>query len=185
MFCPTWRRDIAVDIARPQPDPVHGREMSNRIRDVRMQHELGLRRRTRREVELHRIAGPRLSVRLKFHRSIVPILVSMPSGRSRSYNNARATFLQLAKPRYAICSTHDVPHTTSFNAVGQIFSAEKRRCRQDDATKFDERQNRLPKGRQVAKHYHDAVAPIQGPIEAVQLWPLKASAGKIVLGTIF
>jgi len=31
----------------------------------------------------------------------------------------------------------------------------------------------------------DAIEPIQGPIEAIQLWPMKASAGNIVLGTIF
>src|SRR5208337_5273578 len=106
----TWRRDITVDVARPQPDPVHGREMSNRIRDVRVQHEFGLRRRTGGKVELHRIARPSFSVRLKFRRSIVSILVRMPSGHSPSYNNLGATSLQVAEP-HAVSAVHTMCRT--------------------------------------------------------------------------
>src|ERR1700692_3429380 len=158
MFRPTGRRDIAMDVARLQPDPIHGRKMSNRIRDVRVHHELGLRRRTRREVELHRIAGPCFPVWLKLRRSAVPIFIPMPIGYRATDNNAGAMFSQEVKPRYAICGTYDVPHTPSFNSVGEIVSAQKGRCWQDDGTKFDEGQNCVPKGENISKHHHDAIA---------------------------
>jgi hypothetical protein len=64
----------------------------------------------------------------------------------------------MIKPRYAIRGADDVPHTSSFNAVGEIASAEKRRCGQDDGAKFDKGQNRLPKGWNVSKHDHDPIA---------------------------
>ena len=91
----------------------------------------------------------------------------MPTGHRSTDNNAGAMFSQMIKPRYTIRGTHDVSHTPSFNAVGEIVSAQKRGCRQDDGTKFDEGQNRIPKRSNISEHHHDAIAATDAELPIV------------------
>jgi len=120
-------------VAGLDPDPIHGREMPYRIGHLGVHYELGLGRRTRCEVELHRIADSRCYVRLKLRRSTIPIFVGVPSGRRPTRNNAGAIFARLIKSGYAIRGTHDVLHAASDNAVGEIAFAKKRGGGQDDS----------------------------------------------------
>src|SRR6202007_304933 len=120
MFRPAGRRDITVDVARLQPDPIHSREMSNRVAYLRVYHELGLGRGTRREVKLHQIVAPRFSLWLKSRRNTVAIFVCLPFTHWSPYDDAGVVFSQSVELRRAICVAHDVPHSSPFNAVGKI-----------------------------------------------------------------
>src|SRR6185312_2038682 len=65
MLGPARRGNVQMDVAGPEPEPVHGREVANRIALVRMRHQLWLGGRPRSEVEQQRIAGPRCGARLE------------------------------------------------------------------------------------------------------------------------
>ena len=58
-----------MDVARLEAEPVHGRQMPDRIARVAVHHQLRPRRRARGEIEQHRIVGPRRPVRLERGRS--------------------------------------------------------------------------------------------------------------------
>src|SRR5439155_3401914 len=71
MLGPARRRDVQVDVARLQADPEHRRQMPDWIALMRMEYELGLRGRTRGEVEQQRIGRARLAVRFERSRLLV------------------------------------------------------------------------------------------------------------------
>ena len=51
VFGPSRRTDVPVQVVRLQADPVHGREMADRIALMRVLHEFGFRGGSRSEVE--------------------------------------------------------------------------------------------------------------------------------------
>ena len=60
---PTGRRDVEVHVPGLQADPVHRRQVADRIALVGVQNELGLGRRAGREVQQQRVGRAGLSVR--------------------------------------------------------------------------------------------------------------------------
>ena len=62
---PARRADVPVHVAFTQSDPVHRREVADRIAHVRVQHHLRLRRRAGREVEEKRVVAARLPIGLE------------------------------------------------------------------------------------------------------------------------
>ena len=81
MLRPARRCDVEMDVAGQQTEHEHRREVTDRIGAVRMQHELGLRRRSRREVEQHRIVGIGFRVGRERRRRVQEIVVAMPARR--------------------------------------------------------------------------------------------------------
>ena len=78
---PARRGDVEMHVAGQQAEPVHRREMADRIGAVRVQHELGLRRRAGGEIEQHRIVGVGLAVGRERGGRLQEIVVAMPARR--------------------------------------------------------------------------------------------------------
>ena len=80
---PARRRDVQMHVARPQADPIHRRQMADRIALVTVQDELRLRRRAGGEIKQQRIVGARFAVRRERRRRRVALLVRCPARRRR------------------------------------------------------------------------------------------------------
>ena len=62
---PAGRRNVEMHVVGLQAEPVHGRQMADRIARMRVQHQLRLRRGAGGEIEQQRVARPRRRVRLE------------------------------------------------------------------------------------------------------------------------
>ena len=71
MLGPARRRDVEMHVARPQPEPIHRRQVADRIALMAVQHELRRRRGAGGEIEQHRIVRPRLAVRRKIRGRLI------------------------------------------------------------------------------------------------------------------
>ena len=80
---PPGRRDVQVDVARFQPDPVHRRQVPDGVRGVGVLDQLRLGRRSRCEVQQQRVGPVRDSLGVERRRRALCVGVCVPARRAR------------------------------------------------------------------------------------------------------
>lgn len=157
-----------MDVPRPEPDPVHGGQVPDRVRDVGVLHELGLSGGARGEVEHQGVVRVRGAVGLEDGIGGCRLLVRLPAGAAAADRDTGVVAGHLVELRGVLGPDDDVPHPAAFDPVGQVGGAEQRGGRDDDGAQFHRGQRRLPQLDLVAEHDEDAVlgphAPVPQPV---------------------
>jgi hypothetical protein len=142
---PAGRRDVEMHVVGLQTEPVHGREMADRIARVRVHHQLRLRRGARGEIEQQRVARPRRRVRLETRARPQQIAPVAPARRRAADGDARqqavAAPLEFRRRRRL---GDDKAHAAARQALGDVGVGELRRRGNDDQTELHRRQQRDP-----------------------------------------
>ncbi len=156
---PARRGDVQVHVARPQAEPVHRRQVADRIALLVVQHELRLGRGAGGEVEQQRIRRARLALRREGSRALQQRVVLRPA-RGAADRDARDGGIEPLELRRIAAIGDDVPHPPAREAVPQVGAVEQRRRRDHHRAELHRRQHRLPQRHDVAEHHQDAVAAL-------------------------
>ena len=144
VLCPPRGRDVEMDVARTKADPVHRREMPYRVALVRVQHELGLGRGPRGEVEEQRIRCARSGVGRERGREAAGFGEVQPAGVG-SPTAMRVKSPPRASTFGGICRTgDDVSYGTPRDSIPQIVTREKAGRRDQHHAQLDGREHDLP-----------------------------------------
>ena len=156
---------------------------------MRVHHQLGLGRGAGGEVELQRIAGAGLTVRLECRWRSIALLVLMPALHLAADRDAGTASASLFNLRRKICRADDMPHSSSGNAIRNVIGREQRGGGNDHRAQFHHRQHGLPQRRDVAEHEQHAVATAHAQAAIVvseAIGPLrKLCECQLVLAAIF
>ena len=79
---PARRRNVEMHVAGPQPEPIHRRQMADRIALMAVQDELGRRRGAGGEIEQQRIVRPRFAVRRELRGRLIAVSYDTQPGTS-------------------------------------------------------------------------------------------------------
>jgi hypothetical protein len=158
VLCPARRRDVEVDVAGLHAEPVHRRQMPDRIALVAVQDELGLGRRAGGEIEQQRIARPGLAVRHELRRRLVGRLPGKPARRRPADDDARVVAWQIGEFSGIVGAGHDMPHTAAREAVVEIIAVQQGRRWNDHGAELHRRQHAFPQRCDIAEHQQQAVA---------------------------
>ena len=158
MLGPAGRRNIEMDVAGFQPDPVDGRQMADRIALVAVQHEFWRRRGARREIKQHRIVRPRLAVGRELRGCLVGFLVSHPARHGAADGDPRIVARQVGEFGGDVGTGDDVADAAAGKAIGEIVAGEQHGRRHDHGAELHRRQHAFPQRHDIAEHQQDAVA---------------------------
>ena len=122
VFRPARRRHVQVDVAGQQPQPVHRRQMPDRIGPVRVQHQLRLRRRAGGEIQQQRIVRIRLAIRAKVGRGGQQVVVAGPAGTG-SPMAMRVSCGRAPSNSGLRAGGHDMPRPAAIETIGQVVEA--------------------------------------------------------------
>ena len=157
---PARRGDVEMHVAGAQSQHEDRGEMADRITAMGMQHELGLGRRARREIEQHRIVGLRRPVRREFGRVIQQLGIRMPAGRGVSDGDACQALVEALELRRFTGGGHHMARPSTLEAVGEIDRREQGGRGNDDGAQLHGGQHHFPERRHVAQHQQHAVAAL-------------------------
>ena len=147
-----------MHVALLQPQPVHRREMADRIALVGVLDQLRLGGGAGGEVQQQRCVRRRRPVRREDGGGAVGVLVMHPTGGRLADGDPRVVALDLGELAGIARSCDDVADVAALEAVEQLVVADHRRCRHDDGAELDRRQHHLPERHDVAEHQQEAVA---------------------------
>ena len=142
-----------------------------------MDHQLGLRGRSRCEVQEHRLIGRRRGPEARKRIGLVTFLEAAPSAECAPDRDAqrrpRQAF-EFGRPR--VVGKHRA-HAAPGEAVLEIRPLQKRSRRNDHRAQLDRRQHGFPKSRHVAQHKEQSVSR-QDPLILQPVGHLVGSACK-------
>jgi len=160
------KKQLQACLAQPgvaglQADPVHRRQMPHRVALVAVQHQLGLGRGARGEVQEQRVVGPGRGVgdvrRGRLQRGRVVLPARRHLARRSTDHDARVIageHVELGRGRR---SADHVPDGTALEAVGQIVGADQRGGGHDHRAQLHARQHGFPQRHLVGQQQHHAV----------------------------
>ena len=114
-----------MQIAGAQPDPIHRRQVADRIALMAVQNELRRRRGARGEIKQHRIVGARLAVGRKRGRRRIAGLEGNPAWNLLADHDAGVVARQVGEFRRGIGVGDDMAHTAAREAVGEIVAGQQ------------------------------------------------------------
>ena len=155
---PAGRGDVEMDVAGPQAQPVHGREMADRIALVAVQDQLRLAGGAGGEIEQQRIGRPGLAVRHECGRRRIGVLVVLPARRRAADDDPRVVAGEVVELGGIRGAGDHVAHPAAGEAVEQVVAGQQRGRRHDHRAELHRRQHRLPQRHDVAQHQQHAVA---------------------------
>ena len=158
VLAPARGADVQVHVVRPQADPVHGREVADRVALVRVQHELGLGGRARGEIEQQRVVHGGRAVGGEDRVVAVGLLEGDPAGGGAADADAAVVARQIREFRRVARTGDDVAHVAALQAVAQVVGRQQRRRRDHDHPHLDGRQHEVPERHLVAEHHQQPVA---------------------------
>ena len=161
---------------RLQAQGEHRRQAADRIRPVRMQHELRFRRRAGGEIQQQRIVGVGFRVRREIRRGFPQIVERVPAFDRLADGDARQVLAEAVEFAGFRRCRDDVPRPPAFEPVGEIDRRQQRRRRNDHRAELHRRQHRLPQRHYVAEHQQHPVAtlhpqaaqPVGDPVRPVR-----------------
>ena len=158
---PSRRRNVHVNVARAQSQPVHRRQVADWVALVRVQHQLGLGGRARGEVEQHGIGGEGRGVGHVRGRGAGGVAEWPPAGgRVAAHRDARVTAGQRFELDRLGAGRDHVPHLAALHAVAQVFGRQQHRGRNQHRAELDRREHHLPQRQLVAQHHQHAVTAL-------------------------
>ena len=157
---PPRRADVHVDVPLPDPDPVHGGEVADRVAALGVQHELRLRGGPAREVEQHRVVDVGLAVRDEVGRLVVGVVVGEPAAHLLPDHDAGEVPRETPHLLGSVRVGDDVAHLAPLQPVLDVLRGEERGGRDEHRAELHGAEHDLPEGRRVGEHHEDAVAPL-------------------------
>ena len=158
---PAGRGNVEMHVVGLQAEPVHGRQMADRIARVRVQHQLRLRRGAGSEIEQQRVARPRRRVRLEMRARPHELGPVAPARRRAADGDTRqqagAAPLELRRGGRL---GDDEAHAAARQPVIDVGVVELRRRRDDHQAELHRRQQRDPQRRDIAEHQQQPVAAL-------------------------
>ena len=154
---PSGRADRQMNIARTQTQPVHRREVTDRVGDVCVLHELRATGRAGGEIVQQRVGRERAGVRHPIGRSAERLVVIGPSLWAVPDADAGHLLRQEGELVDMIPGCDHVRDRAALEAVLQVVAADRQRRGQDDRTDLGEREHRLPELDLIAEHQQDCV----------------------------
>src|SRR6266478_7266672 len=170
-----------------QPQPVHGRQMTDRIAHVRMRDELRLCGGAGGEVQEQQILGTRRRLRRELRDGGVRPIVPHPALHAWSHGDPQRRTRQSGEaPRKARIG-HDRLHLAALETIAQILALQQRRGRDHDRAEPDGREHRFPQRHAVRQHDEQAIPRAQDRLlimlpNSVPLWETMLAA--IRLGAV-
>ena len=155
---PAWRRDVQVHVAGAQAEPVHRRQVADRVALVGVQHQLGFGGRARGEVEQQRVARLRRPIGHELGRRVRAVGVALPTRDRAADGDARVVAGQRRELVGLRAGRDHVPHRAALHAVAQVLGGQQRGGRDQHRAELDRREHRLPQRQLVAEHHQQAVA---------------------------
>ena len=156
---PARRGDVEMDVSGLQAHPVHRREMSNGVGDMRMGDHLRLRRRARGEVKEEEIVGAGPALRIEVGGFLIgfgvgAVLLTRGLTTDDDADHLGVDVIELRGIRDA---GDDEFCLAAFHPVAQIDRPELSRRRQQHRTELDAGEHRLPEFHLVAEHHHHMI----------------------------
>lgn len=133
-----------MDVPRPDTRPVHRRQVPNGIRGVAVLDQLGLRGRTRGEVQQQRVRGPRPPIRRESCRRALSVTVRKPPGDRPANSNTRVAAGNPLELRDVGRSHHHVASLSPLDAITEVTGPKQRGRGDDHRPELHRRQDRLP-----------------------------------------
>ena len=147
-----------MHVAGTQAEPIHGRQMPDRIALMTVQHELGRRRGAGGEIKKERIVGAGFAVGRELRRRVVAFFVRHPAGRRAADGDACVIAGQLGEFRRDVGGGDDVAHAAAREAVGKVVAREQHGRRHDHRAELHRRQHAFPERGDIAEHEQNTVA---------------------------
>ncbi len=152
-----------MHVAGLEADPVHGRQVPDRVRRVGVLDEFGPGGGARGEVEHQRVVGPGRGVGREVGGGAVRLLQRQPALRGRTGRDARVGAGDLGELSGVLRARDDMPDPAAVDAVAQVGRAEQRGGRDDDRAQFHRRERGDPQFGLVAEHDEDPVLGAHAP----------------------
>ena len=149
-----------MDVAGPQAEAEHGREVADRIARVAVQHQLRPRRRARGEIEQQRIVGPRRAIGREIGAVLQQVGVVEPAGRRAANRDAHGVLAAADEFVDLGAIGDDKAGASARETVVDVGAAELRRRGDHDEAELHRRQRRDPQRRDVAEHQQQPVAAL-------------------------
>ena len=159
MLRPSRRRDVEVHVARLQTEPVHRRQVSDRIAHVSVLDQLRFRRGARREVQEQRVIRGRRSVRREGAPGGREVVVRHPFLDRIADRDAGQRTGDVREAVGQLGLRDDVSHPTPLDAVGDVRGREQRARGNHHRAQLGEREDALPELGAVTEHEQGPVAP--------------------------
>ena len=152
MLRPARGAQIQVHVPGLQSQPVHGRQMPDRVAHVRMRDELRPCGGAGGEVQEQQILGSRRRLRHELPGGAARTIVGNPALYVPSHGDAQRRTRQSGEaPRQARIG-HDRLHPAALEAIAQVFVLQQRRGRDHDRAEPDGREHGLPQRHAVRQH---------------------------------
>ena len=157
---PAGGGDVEVDVAGLEADPVHGRQVTDRVADLRVLDQLRLARRTGGEVEEQRVVRGRVHLG---HGTVVRrrVVVVEPTLDRRADGDADAVVRDPGVPAGLRAAGDDGPYAAALDPVREVGVGEQRGRGDHHRAGPDAAEHDLPQRDRVAEHDQDPVARLQ------------------------
>ncbi len=155
-----------MHVAGLQPDPVHGRQVTDGVRHVGVLDQLGAGGGAGGEVQHQRVVGGGGAVRGEGVGGAVHVLVGTPAGgrRAAAHGDARVVAGHVVELAGVLGARDHVPDPAAVDAVAQVGGAEQGGGRDDDRAQLHRGERGLPQLHLVAEHHEDAVLGAHAPL---------------------
>jgi len=148
---PSRSADVQVYVVGPDPNPIHGSEVTDRIALVSMQHELGQSGRPRSEIQHERIGRVGLAVWNEVGALLVGLRIGCPAWFRAADEYASVIAAQAGKFFGQSREGDHVPGLAAIEAVAQIGDGKQRGSGNHNGAQLECRQHDLPNRDQVGK----------------------------------
>ncbi|CAH0248414.1 hypothetical protein SRABI03_03149 [Microbacterium foliorum] len=154
---PARRRDVEVHVVGTHAQPPHGRQVPDRVRHVRVLHELRAAGGAAREIEQGGGVGGGRRVRLERRRCGGRVVEARPPvGDVVAHPDAQHLRVDVGDALGEAAGRHERAGTAVLHAVGEIGCREQRRGGDRHRPDLGDREHHLPQLDRVAEH-HDHV----------------------------
>ena len=160
MLGPAGGTDVPVHVAGLQPEPVHRRQVPDRIALLAVQYQLGFRGGAGRKVQKLRVGRLGRPVGLEVAGSLVGLFKLLPAGHRAADGDACVVAGQVAELFGVRVADDHVSYLAAVEAVTQVVGSQQRGGRRQHGAKFDRCQHRIPQRHLVAEHHQDAIAAL-------------------------
>ena len=170
MLRPPRRAQIQVYVPGLQSQPVHGREMPDRVADVRVRDQFRARGRARGEIQQQQLVGTGAR-RRKARRRSRGVRKRDPPRDLSADGDAQRRPRQARESRAERCLGDDRLDASALETIAQIPTLQQRGRRNHHHAQTDRRQHRLPQRHAVRQHHQQAItaAEAEGGEEAGNL----------------
>ena len=143
-----------------EADPVHRRQVADRIGLVGVQHQLGLGGGARGEVQQQRVVDAGHAVRGEDVGLCRSLLEGLPARGRATHGDAPEIARQVLELVGVRLADHHMPDLAALDAVDEVFGGQQRGRGDHHRAELDRGEHGLPQRHFVAEHDQDALAAL-------------------------